>query len=481
MDILPRLIEALSKEEVRFYKLYAQRYQTEEPRKDLLLFDLLRQKLDDESILTRVYPDGDRNAFYRLKNRLMTDLFKSLVLEYFFVKDTLLPVNYYALAKLFFTKNEYQLAHYLLKKAEKAALASEDFEALDLIYSLFIKLSHDIVNINPVTFIKKRQENAQQLRMLREIDDTLAAVDYRLKITQNYDATQNSNIELLQKTVNEFSQNLELQKSARLRIKLYSAISKILLQNHDFPTLEAYIKDQYQLFEAEQVFRENTHEEKLKMLNFLINSLFKNEKYEESLYYNEIFGREIENYNRIHYDKYIFFYYNSLVINYSRLDSKKAIEILENLKESNTLKHHPFYLNFIYLNLAVLWFDNGNYKKSIKELTQLYIHESYHDMATDLKFKIAVAELIIRFEAQEDDVFMRRYEQIRREFAGSIAISSREHKFLNLLFYLARSQYEKQKPADLKAHIEEFMNTTEASDSEIIFYNDWLENVLANL
>ena len=36
----------------------------------------------------------------------------------------------------------------------------------------------------------------------------------------------------------------------------------------------------------------------------------------------------MEEYHHMLYDKYTFFYYNSLVINYSKLDRDKAISIL---------------------------------------------------------------------------------------------------------------------------------------------------------
>lgn len=479
MEILAKLVEALTKEEARFYKLYAQRYQTDEPRKDILLFDFYRQKISEEEIIKKMYPSGDKNAFYRIKNRLATDIFKCLVLEYFFIKDSLLPVNYYALAKLFFLRNEYILSHYLLKKAEKAALSAEDFEVLDIIYTLFIKLSHDVVIINPEIFIGKRKENYRRLQLYREIDDVLAAVDYRLKISQNYEAPQDNklSIELLQKTVQDLSESAEVRISIKLRLKLFSALSKILLQKHDFPALEAYLLETLYQFEQEHLFKENNHEDKLKMLNFLINSLFMNGKYEESLRFTEIFGKEIEAFDKLHYDKFIFFYYNSLVINYSRLNPQKAIEILESLKENVALKQQPFYQNFIYLNLSVLYFDAKNFKKSIKELTQLYLHDSYKDMAAELKCKIAIAELIIRYQLQDEDIFLKRIEQVQKDYAKQIETQFRDREFLRLLTQLGRFRGERNKKEELKAAAQGFMKNTQASDAEIIKYNQWLQSL----
>ena len=75
------------------------------------------------------------------------------------------------------------------------------------------------------------------------------------------------------------------------------------------------------VFKKKKVFNKSTHEIKLQMYTYLINSLFKNKKLEESLAYKEtnIAMNEFDGYLR---DKFLFYYYNSLV-NYSMLDKEK--------------------------------------------------------------------------------------------------------------------------------------------------------------
>lgn len=85
MDILNQIITGLNKEQVRFFKMYLSRIETEDDRKDVLLFDYIRksgEKFDEEKIFSRLYKGNEKNSFYRLKNRLMREVNKSLTIHH---------------------------------------------------------------------------------------------------------------------------------------------------------------------------------------------------------------------------------------------------------------------------------------------------------------------------------------------------------------------------------------------------------------
>src|SRR5688572_8037703 len=74
MDILNQVISALSKEELRYFKIFAKRMNNTESRKDFLLLDYMRksgEKYDDNSVAIKLYGKTDKSSFYRLKNRLL--------------------------------------------------------------------------------------------------------------------------------------------------------------------------------------------------------------------------------------------------------------------------------------------------------------------------------------------------------------------------------------------------------------------------
>jgi hypothetical protein len=244
MEILEQMIARLEKEEIRFFKVYATRMDVKEPRKDIELLDIIRKEreaFDEDAAIANLYSDGNRNAYYRLKNRLKTELGKSLMLQHMDHEDTSQVLHLLHLARHYQARNAYSLTEHFLSKAERKADALESYELLDLIYTEFIRLSQEIVTINPETYILKRKENENQLATLRQIDDILASVKYRLKVTQNFSPVDNPVVEVLRETLERLAVDDRVRRGAQLRFKVYQAVSQILLQQHDYPNLEDYL------------------------------------------------------------------------------------------------------------------------------------------------------------------------------------------------------------------------------------------------
>ncbi|MEX0966118.1 MAG: hypothetical protein WD077_02695 [Bacteroidia bacterium] len=253
MDILERLVSSMNKEDVRHFKLYTARIHVQQDRKDLQLFDMVRRSgedFSDDEAFRLLYKGSDKNPFYRLKNRLVTDLNKSILLQSFSKDEEVYLHNLLALCRYYYNQNQFELSLHFLKKAEKYAQKLENYELLDIIYGEFIRLSHEILSINPETFIAKRSANRGQLRQLREIDDLLAIISYRLKISQTLSGKNESIISMLESLIEKHKGSLDLQKSTKLRIKLYRSVSQILLQRQDFQALTDYLLRTHDEFTA---------------------------------------------------------------------------------------------------------------------------------------------------------------------------------------------------------------------------------------
>ena len=481
MTILEELVRGMNKEQVRFYKIFASRTNKDVDRKDILLFDNIRKNKDsdEDEIFNKLYEREDKNSFYRLKNRLIQDLLKSLSVQHFEDDDIMHILHMVSLVRYFFTKNELNIAKYLLKKAEAKAKDIEAYELLDIIYTDYIKLSHELVSINPEKYIAQRKENQEKIRQVREIDDVLAAVSYRLKTSQNFSQNKNPIIGVLQKTVDDFIQDSQLKKSAKLRFKIYDAVSQILLQKRDYKTLEDYLINTYYTFEKEKLFSKATHNTKLQMLTYIVNTLFKNNKLKQSLEYAEKLKISLEEFHQMLYDKYIFFYYNSLVINYSKLNPDKAISILEDLKDNEKIKSSSYYQLFVFLNLAVLFFDKHEYRKSIRNLNQLYLLPGYKDTDVSLRLKIAMAELIVRYELGDEEVLKNKIEQVRKDFRELMMNTDykTEQDLLSIVEQMIHTQG-LNRQRKLLALSRKFLNEHSMlnnEDTEIINYSLWLK------
>lgn len=483
MDHLPRLIRSMNKEQVRFYKLFAARTQQQFDRKDLRLFDYLRragEEEEEETFLRKYYPGESKNAWYRLRNRLLTDLNKSLSILHYEDDSFIHACHMLALYRHFFSRNLLEEARYYLRRAERSATSIENFELLDIIYGEYIRISHETLQIDPEEYIEKRKLNRRQLEDIRAIDDLLAVVNWRLKKTQNFGSDSNPVIDLLKTTIDDFIKDRDLKNSPVLRFRIYRAVSQVLLQRHEYQTLEKYLLRTYKEFERDKLFNRNNHETKLQMLTYMVNTLFKTDKLRQSLQWAEKLKASMDEFNQLHYDKYFFFYYNALVINYSVLDPAKAISILEDLREQQRITSNDYYLWFVYLNLAVLHFDQGHYKEAMRFFTRLSMLDWYKNAGPSLRLKIDVAELINRFELQQHDVIEYRMNRIRKEYKDLLNEESHygDREMLEILRKLLNT-IDLRQDKKLMEKIAQFISwrrNNPVDDGIILDYANWLNN-----
>lgn len=479
----------MNKEEARHLKLFMGRTgaggDQESPgggRKDAELFDFIRRhypEYEEEKILKKLYGAKDKNALYRLKNRLLDDIGKSMSLQYYDASDFNQVMHGLMLSRLFQSKTQSKIAIFYLGKAEKKALDADALDLLDIIYSEYIRLSQETLELNPTEYIRRRKNNREQLNRLQEIDDILAEVVYKVRTAQNFSGQDYRIIETLQQKVNEFSKRKEAKNSSQLRFKIYQSVSRILLQKHDYLSLEKYLQQTYADFSRQHLFTRNNHDTKLQMLTYLANATFKTRKYDVSLDYAAKLKQAMGEHGGLLHDKYLFFYYNTLVINYSQKDLDRAIDILNEAKDNPVIKKLPFYTVFIYANLAVANFDNKNFKQAIRNLVKLMMEPGYPNLDRMLRLKLSVAELIVRYELGDFDILEHRADQVRKEFADLLKTKDarRQQEMIGIIGQMVNApSVKKDKPLVQKIDkLVKSLSHEEAAEADIINYNEWLK------
>lgn len=481
MDHLPRLVKSLNKEQVRYFKLFASRTQQSFERKDIKLFDFLRKNEEDkeEAFLQKLYPGESKNAWYRLRNRLLSDLNKSLSVLHYEDDAFVHACHMLALYKFFFSKNLLEEASYYLRRCERSAESIENYELLDIVFGEYIRLSHESLQVDPQKFIDKRKENRQRLEDIRAIDDLLAVVTYRLKTTQNFAPDRNPLLDLLKKTTDDFIKDRDLKNSPQLRFRIYRAVSQVLLQRHEYKPLEQYLLATYKEFEKENLFNRSNHDTKLQMLTYIVNTLFKTDKLKQSLLWAEKLKVAMDEFNQLLFDKYFFFYYNALVINYSVLDPNQAITILEDLKDQSRIKSNAYYLWFVYLNLAVLHFDQANYKVAIKHFGKLSLLDGFKNADASLRLKISIGELLNRYELGQMDVLEYKMNRLNKEYKQLINDEDHyaEKEILEILKRMLNVAEVKNDPKlrDKMLAFSDWTRKNYVEDGVIIDYGNWVK------
>ncbi|MFN8276443.1 MAG: hypothetical protein U0T84_03090 [Chitinophagales bacterium] len=481
METLPQLVTALNKEEVRHLKLYLSRIQTQHARKDELLFDYARtkkEKYDEAHILKKLYGHTPKGAFYRLRGRLQDCIIQNLVALHQGKTDKNKVLLYFSAYQILWDKGNYELACTYLRKTEKLAVKAENYELLDLIYGHFVKISAELPSMNPEVYIAKRRQNALQLNKLREMDQVLAATVYRLKFSQAKGRQDETTLKILSSITAKYSADKSLQKSKTFQTRLYRAVSQILLQRHNYRELESFMVTIYRKFNSARWFDKSNHDTKLQMLVFLMNSYSRNGKYALSLKYADILGQEINAFNRLHYWKYVFYYYNARVINYSEKEPQKALVALKELEETIKGRRETYYEMFIHLNRGILFFKTGKYNEAIRSFVKYYTNDYYRKSDQLFKLRVTVAEMMMQVESKDYRAAKIRLEQVQKQFKNEIMLPEAyaENHLLELIRLIIKEklQFKNDKVQQAMQRILKDKKITANNDNQLLNYQEWL-------
>lgn len=480
------LVDSLQKEEVRHLKLFIQKYESDaEERKDLALFDLIRKgnDYDDDYVHSILYPEEkNKNSFYRLRNRLMDEINKSLLTLHYNESDINSVLYNIILSRLFQQRNNYRMAQFYLRKAERKAMELNSAELLDLIYRDYIKISTESLEIDPEIYIQKRKENRILLNQLNEIDDVLAVLIYRIRVSQNFNMKNYDIVNVLSSTLKQYANKELTRNNPELKIKIYQAVSRILVQQHDYAALEKYLKITFKEFNEDKLFNRNNHEIKLQMLTYLANSLFKNGKFEESLEAGDKLKNGLNEFDGLLKERYLFYYYNSQVNNYSVLDRHKAIAVLQEAVQDKMLHKNKFNTMFLNLQMALQYFDLKEFKASLKSLVKLKLEENFKVFDTALQLKILVFELMVRYELEDFDFIETQVQKVKREYKEMLRDENFDRQ-KRMLDFLGKIIYSDNDRTSLKKKINalfDIENETMTADMDLVNYNSWVRELLKN-
>lgn len=402
MDVLQNIIKTLEKEEIKSFKLYAKRTHNFEDRKDIELFDSVKAFPDwsDTQHFKNIYKsDKADSRYYRLKNKITDDV--GVVLSALNRNEKEIEaLHLLIIAKIFHKKEQFQLSQHYLKLSEKKAIQQEDYSTLEIVYELFIQLSLHSIKESPEKYIKKREENSKRLALLQDLENNLALLSHKLKTTQNL-AVNESFKAWLKDTLQKTQKLSYVKNSATLRLKVFQNICRLLLLTQDYVSLEKYLLKSNEEYIKEGVFNKDNHEIKVQLYIYLCNASYILQKHHQALSFAKELLNALQEYNKLLYEKYLFYYYNILVNNYSKTSTEKAIETLEEAKKQVVIKNNSNNLGFVLLNLAITHFDIHKNKLASKYLVQLYVSDAFKNYDAAFQLKVSIFELSNKVESGE--------------------------------------------------------------------------------
>ena len=158
---LNNIVKSLSKDEVRFFKLFLKRTNNKN-RKDVQLFNFLRKisKNYQTNDALKVV-DTNPNNLYQIRNRLYHEVNNSMIWQHIWKDEQSKSFSYVLLARVYRNKGELQLAYHFLQKAEREADSNNLYQLLSIIYSDIIDLSHELVSIDLDKYIALKKKKYQ--------------------------------------------------------------------------------------------------------------------------------------------------------------------------------------------------------------------------------------------------------------------------------------------------------------------------------
>ena len=474
-NALDTIVQSLSKEEVRFFKLFLKRTDNKN-RKDVDLFDYMKRKKGDfttKDILKKL--ETNPNNYYQIKNRLYHELNNSMVWQYIWKDKQSKSFSFVLLSRVYKNKGELELSLHYLKKAEKEAIDSELFEVLSIIYSEIIQLSHELISIDVDHYIELKRNNIKILSEIDEMDLLLSKIMYDIKTKQNFGKSDGSLVKLIKTKYGKISKEKNLVNSPRFRIRLFKMYSRLLLQERDYQSLEKFLIESYNEFGKDKLFNRSNHNEKLTLLTYLSNCLYKTKKYKQSLKYSEQLLFSMKEYDSFLYDKYLFYYYNMLVLNYAKTDKKKALDYLNKASKSEAIKRLPSYNAFIYLNRSLIYYYEDNYKESQKNIARLIMQEDFLLLDKSFQLKILVTELMIRISISNKNLD-NKFKDIKKNYTS--LLEEENHLRQNIMIGLLSKKVHNEDIVEDKKKLLDYMSDSDSEDIDIISYNSWIRNNL---
>jgi len=485
VDILERIIENLTSDEVRRFKILSNRFKADEEKKLLVLFDAIRAgdfKDIEEEVIRQFYGDTDaksKNSYYRLRNKLLSNIEKSLLFYHFNYRNSLESYSNIQLATLYRERGLYKEALYNLKKAEKVAFSHDQFNLLEVIYDEMLNLSNSL-ELDIEKILANRKENQHKLEILRANGEILGVITQQL-LKRNYSRSKRSEsiIETLESIRDRLEEHKNFFQSGSGKIMIMKTVVSILIQKTAYRELEEYVKNVFEDFESNDLFSHDNHNTRLLMRVWWINSLLKTLKLEEAEQVTDCFYSDLQMYDRQNFNQYAFHYFSAKIYCFKltgRLD--EAGEALKEALSHNAILEDERTHLYLRLSLVDQYFCQMLFPQAIEVLKKITQHKKFNLFDEELQFYIYILEIVNSYEAGTYDRTTQLYKKIRKSFKKFVKddFYAKANKFLEIVMRLNQAAID-GKRVFLKSAYKNFISEfpkPEIGDNQIILYEVYL-------
>jgi len=492
VDILERIIENLSSDEVRRFKILSNRFKADEEKKLIVLFDAIRnggfKEIEDE-VVTQLYGANTlktKNNYYRLRNKLLSNLEKSLLFYHFNYKNTLESHSHIQLATLLKERGLYKEAFHYLKKGEKVAKKHDQFSVVEVVYDEMVQLAARDINIDIDDIIKKRKENLRKMEIQRSTNEILGMVAQKAnRLNVSRGKKGESLIEMLEQIKDKLEAYSDIYHSPNGRIGVARTVCAILLRRGVYDELERYIAKTFHEFEDAKLFDRNTHSFKLLMRIWWINALRKLLRISEEAQQIKLLQKDLKLFSKQNYNEYAIYFYTSKINNEKLLGNlKEARSALKDALGNKAVIQNDLNQLYLLISQADQYFNEEKFIQALESIQHIMAHNRFEDLDEEAKFYLTIFELVVGHEAKEYACTANRYKSLRKKFRKFLgdAEYAKAHKFATIVMRMNTQAIEK-KQISLQNTYHSFVTSypkSEVADNHIIMYEVYLKAKLNN-
>jgi hypothetical protein len=481
----------LTSDEVRRFKILSNRFKADEEKKLIILFDSIRSEKfrgNEDQLIRNLYRESSpvtRNRYYRLRNKLLDNLEKSLTFYHFKYKVSIHAYYDIQLSLLFRERGNYELALYFLKKAEKTATENDQFNILEVIFEEYVMLGMKDITLNLDRILEDRRLNEEKLKVHRKNTESLAIIIQQLK-KLNFGKGNKNIASFLERTSKRLEKSNEIFHSAEGRIQIFRAVSTMLQQKKAWEQLIEFTENSLDDFLAKNLFTNDNHASRLMMRLWLVNALIKNKDFRGASEQLSTFETEMEMFNRQNYSTYYFHYLNAQ-INVLKYEGRfaEAGKVAAKALGSSELKGLPQYEVYLLVSLADHYFTIGNFTNCVTELDKIDSISASDLPAPEVMLNVDLFRATALHEAGENkkaalalDSFRKTYKNHLKEDAFRQANS-----FADIVIRMVKAAASGKRVSmnsAYKSYFEEF-GESEPGENSIIFFDLYLQSKAEDL
>ena len=432
---LTDIIHKLSKEEqTKFFNFIKKSGKTSISKKAVLFKLILDKKFHPKEFPKKIYGKENKVAYHQLRKRLFDELIKFIAIERFNLEEEqLLEITQLILAgKHLIESKNYSSGFKLIYKAEEKAIAENDTESLDEIYSLLIQFSHYNEATELEEIIKKLENN--RVLMIEESNLNMAYAT----VKETFNTYHQKGIELnFDKILKDVFERFNISEKSGNNYKTLYQLVQIVATNanitKEYNLVAPFVLERYKNISKKEEEQNRYVFFHVKLLYFISNVLFREKRFEES---NEFVSKMEsllsinKNYQKVFETKILVL--KALNTNYQGNNSL-AEEIIEKALKPNS-ENSKDYLDAMVVS-SMIYFHQKNYKKVKSIYSQLNASDSWYikKMGVNWLMNKNLIEILTHIELENLDYVDSRLESFLNKHADYLKHDQRALIYLNYL------------------------------------------------